>query len=161
MLGDQRARAGGKRLGGEDRALLQGEQHDLRLGSVHAQAPDRMNAGAARQVEVEHQDVRAGGARLLDHRRQVADLGDHLDVLLTLEQEPQRATHGDVVVGDQHGDRCRAHAKLARRRKRDDVWAGGHMVNQARLQGSRRPPYKGAKPLRKSTDKRARACSRT
>ena len=65
---------------------------------------DRGEAGAARHVDVEDQDLGTMPADVAGGRVRVAGLGDDLDVGLPLEHQAQGAADDRVVVSEDDGD---------------------------------------------------------
>ncbi len=116
LLEDEAERAVAQRLAGERRVVLHGEHDDRGLRRGRAQLGDRVEAGAARHVEVEHQHARPVRLRHPDGGRDVAGLGHDLQAGLRVEQQPQPAAHDRVVVGDHHRRRLAHRRQLAARR---------------------------------------------
>ena len=90
------ARAQG--LARERRVLLHGQDHHRGIGRGLGHGRDRLQARAARHVEVEHEHgwlvAEHGPTRRVD----IARLGKDLDVILGLEQHAQAAADHRVVV---------------------------------------------------------------
>src|SRR4051794_17432310 len=94
---------------------------EVLLGVVHRQdqhaqpgAPPAQLVGGAQAAHARHRDVEDREVdvvleRALDRLGAVAGLGDDPQVGLRVEDEPQAATHDDVVVGEQDSGRQRYH----------------------------------------------------
>jgi hypothetical protein len=100
-------RAGVKRLLCEHRTLLHREHNDLHARDLLAKAPDRLDARAIGHTQIERQHARAVLAHMTHHRLEVARLRDHLEIILTFEQQPEAATHHRMVIGKHHANRPR------------------------------------------------------
>ena len=97
-------RARSERLARERRLGLHRQHDDLRVGRLGAQRRDRVEARLARHVEVEHQHVGLVAADVAPGGVDVARLGDDLEAVLALQQQPQPAAHDGVVVGEDDAD---------------------------------------------------------
>jgi hypothetical protein len=88
-----------------ERGLGLHREHDDRgLRRCLEQLGDHAEAGAARHVEVEDQDIGLVGANVAGGVLGVAGLGDHLEALLRLEQQSQGSSDDGVVIGEHDPD---------------------------------------------------------
>ena len=83
-------------------------------GSAARSAGGGRDAVQARHLDVEQGHVGAGPPGLGDDLVAPADLGDHLEVGLEVEQRGQRAPDQRLVVGEQQPDRRRCDARHTR-----------------------------------------------
>ena len=110
-------RAGAQRLAREGGLVLHRQHGDLRSAARPRGSRDRVEARAARHVEVEHEHVGLVAARRADRGIDVADRRDDLEALLGVEQQLEAAAHDGVIVGEDDPDRPlpAADASIARR----------------------------------------------
>ena len=97
-------RARGERLAREGRLGLHRQHDDLGIGHLGAQRRDRVEARLARHVEVKHEHVGLMAADVAPRGVDVTRLGDDLESVLALQQQPQPAAHDGVVVGEDDAD---------------------------------------------------------
>lgn len=83
----------------EDRAFIHREHDDLGVRRLRAQLADHFDVRRARHTQVEHQHLRSLVVDVAPGRGHVPRFGDHVNVLLTVEQQPQAASHHRVVIG--------------------------------------------------------------
>ena len=67
-------------------------------------APGGLQAVELGHADVHQDDVRMEARGLADGFDAVVGLGDHLDVVLVCEQQPEAGAHHRLVVGDEDAD---------------------------------------------------------
>jgi hypothetical protein len=82
-----------------------GQHHHFRVRRDQLQPRDRLDARSARHVEIEHQDAGPVPSHVSEGHLNVARLGQHLYVGLSLEQHAQTATHHRVIIRKHESDR--------------------------------------------------------
>ena len=109
-------RAGAQRLARKRGLLLHRQHDDLGAGRLRTDRGNRLEAGAAGHVEIEYQHPRVVAAHVAPRAPHVGRLGEHLEVGLAVEQQPQPAAHHGVVVGEDDSDCLSLGVRAARRR---------------------------------------------
>ncbi len=105
VLEDERDGTGVEGVAGERWAALHGQYHDLGLGDLRAQAADRLDARAIGHLKIQYQHLGPVAVHVAPDRREISRLGDHVDAILAIEQQPQAAAQERMVVGQHDTDR--------------------------------------------------------
>ena len=74
------------------------QHHDLRSRRPLAQLCERFGTATVADAQAEPEYVRLAAMNVAHRRRQVGCLGDDIDALLAIEQQPQATTHQSVSV---------------------------------------------------------------
>lgn len=98
------------------RAVLHAHHDDLGGGHLHTQAADRVPGRATGHAQIEQQHVRRVTEDFTGRGEHVARLGNHVEIGLSVQQEPQVAARRLVVVGQHDPDRgarqrCGSHGR--------------------------------------------------
>ena len=98
---------------------MHGEDDDVDIGALGADASRGLDAVEAGQADVHEHDVGAASQRLLDGARAVKDVRDDGHVLLIAKERAQAIAHELMVLGDQDAQDA-AHERLDGDAEEDD-----------------------------------------